>query len=109
MNGKSGENNVEIKSGQQVCVVFFFFFLPHIAGPAFCNDRGRKGRRGDDFSEGDGSERRRNKKGGHGVSHVITFLKDKSKKLPMLTFEVFTFLQNVCPFPLMMRLVRLQM
>lgn len=26
MNGKSGENNVEIKSGQQVCVVFFFFF-----------------------------------------------------------------------------------
>ena len=25
MNGRSAENNVEIKSGQQVCVVFFFF------------------------------------------------------------------------------------
>lgn len=50
MNGRSGKNNVEIKSGQQVCVVFFFFFsFFHIAGPAFCNDRGRKGRKGDEF------------------------------------------------------------
>lgn len=47
MNGRSGKNNIEIKSRQQVCVVFFFFF--HIAGPAFCNDRGRKGRKGDEF------------------------------------------------------------
>ncbi len=27
MNGRSGKNNVEIKSGQQVCVVFFFISL----------------------------------------------------------------------------------
>ena len=51
MNGRSGKNNVEIKSGQQVCVVFFFFFFFffYIAGPAFCYDVGRKGRNGDDF------------------------------------------------------------
>lgn len=36
--------------------------------------------------------------GGHGVSHVSIFLKDKSKTFPRLTFEVFTFLLNGCPF-----------
>lgn len=30
-----------------MCSVFCFFF--HIAGPAFCNDRGGKGRKGDEF------------------------------------------------------------
>lgn len=35
MNGRSSENNVEIKSEQQVCVVFIFFiFIFCIAGPA---------------------------------------------------------------------------
>lgn len=41
--------------------------------------------------------------GGHSVSHVSIFLKDKSKTLPTLTFAVFTFLQNVCPLPSQMR------
>lgn len=88
MNGRSGKNNVEIKSGQQVCVVFFISLALHFAMT------GGKGRNRDEFL------RQMNERRGGGVSRVSIFLKDKSKTLPMLTFAVFTFLQNGCPFPL---------
>lgn len=62
MNGRSGENNVEIKSGQQVCSIFFLFFFIHLAGPAFCSDRGSREKRKEfarQMNEKGGGERRR--------------------------------------------------
>jgi len=109
MNGRSSENNVAIKSGQQVCVVFLFMlfsysFLFFISLDVhFAMTEKEKGCKGDDLVRpvnemwrglgGVGGMR------GHGVSHVSIFQKDKSKTLPMLTFEVFTLLRNACPFP----------
>lgn len=89
MNGRSSENNVEIKSKQQVCVVFFFF---HIAGPAFCNDRKKREEETGvcEADEWEREEEERERKGGHSVSHASIFLKDKFKTLP----QVFTFVQN---------------
>lgn len=100
MNGRSGRNNVEIKSGQQVCR-FFPFPSSSYRRPCILQWQRKKRQKGRAVWEADDLERTTGgMKGRCGVSHVSIFLKDKSKKLPTLTFEVFTFLQNVCPFPL---------
>lgn len=99
MNGRSGTNNVEIKSGQQVCRVFFFFFFfisPAVHFALTEEEKAERERslRGWWLRDDEG----RDKKGWRGVSHVSIFLKDKSKKLPMLTFEVFTLPAKCLPF-----------
>lgn len=89
MNGRSGGNNVEIKSGQQVCVVFFFLSFSFFSYRWSCILQWQKKsekRRGVCEGNLDRERERRweeegGKGGGHDVSHVIIFLKDKSKKL----------------------------
>lgn len=72
MNGRSSENNVEIKSKQQVCVVFFFFFF-FISLALHFAMTGRKGRKRQECVRPmNERERRRRGKGREGtVYHTL--------------------------------------
>lgn len=92
MNGRSGKNNVEIKSRQQVCVVFFFplslFFIS--PGLRFAMTEEPKEEREISLNEGE--------EGLHGaraLSQVSICRKDKSQTPPprlTLAFQAFNFL-----------------
>lgn len=78
MNGRSGKNNVEIKSGQQVCVVFFLFFISLALHFAMTEEAKEES----EISLWGRWMRKRRGCMGHSVSHVGIFLKDKSKTPP---------------------------